>query len=61
MGVWSSNDMALTEAQMVNSSAGVAGEWRYERIDGVGHWLQLEAPDELNRLLVDFLGGAAAR
>jgi pimeloyl-ACP methyl ester carboxylesterase len=61
MGVWSSHDMALTEAQMVNSSAGVAGPWRYERIDGAGHWLQLEAPDELNRLLVDFLAEPRAR
>jgi pimeloyl-ACP methyl ester carboxylesterase len=61
MGVWSSNDIALTEAQMVNSSEGVAGPWRYERVDGVGHWLQLEAPDAVNRLLVDFLAGPRAR
>jgi pimeloyl-ACP methyl ester carboxylesterase len=56
MGVWSSGDMALTEAQMVNSASGVAGPWRYERLDGAGHWMQLEAPTEVNRLLVDFLG-----
>ena len=31
------------------------GPWRYERIDGAGHWLQLDAPDEVNRLLLDFL------
>ncbi|WP_422394933.1 alpha/beta fold hydrolase [Nocardia vulneris] len=30
---------------------------RYERLDGVGHWLQLEAPDKLNELLVGFLSG----
>ena len=59
MGVWSSGDMALTEAQMVDSAAGVAGAWRYERLDGPGHWMQLEAPDEVNRLLVDFLGADA--
>lgn len=56
MGVWSSGDFALTEAQMANSSKFVAGEWRYERIDGPGHWMQLEAPDEVNRLLLDFFG-----
>ena len=33
----------------------VAGPWRYERLDGPGHWMQLEAPDEVNRLLIDFL------
>lgn len=55
MGVWSSGDMALTEAQMTNSAAGVSGPWRYERLDGPGHWMQLEAASEVNRLLVDFL------
>ncbi len=61
MGIWSSNDMALTEAQMVNSAGGVAGPWRYERLDGPGHWMQLDAPDEVNRLLIDFLAGAPGR
>jgi pimeloyl-ACP methyl ester carboxylesterase len=61
MGVWSSGDMALTEAQMVNSEAAVAGPWRYERLDGPGHWMQLEAPDEVNRLLIDFLSDEARR
>jgi pimeloyl-ACP methyl ester carboxylesterase len=55
MGVWSSNDFALTEAQMTGSEDQIAAPWRYERIDGAGHWMQLEAPDELNRLLLDFL------
>ena len=55
MGVWSSGDIALTEGQMTSSASNVAGPWRYERLDGPGHWMQLEAPDEVNRLLVDFL------
>jgi pimeloyl-ACP methyl ester carboxylesterase len=57
MGVWSSGDFALTEGQMTGSAAAVAGPWRYERLDGPGHWMQLEAPSELNRLLLDFLPG----
>ncbi len=56
MGVWSSGDFALTEGQMTRSARNVAGPWRYERLDGTGHWMQLEASDEVNRLLVDFLG-----
>jgi pimeloyl-ACP methyl ester carboxylesterase len=56
MGVWSSGDLALTEAQMTGSATLVAGPWRYERLDGVGHWPQLEAPDAVNALLLDFLG-----
>lgn len=58
MGVWSSDDIALTEPQMKASEEFVKGGWRYERIDKVGHWMQLEAPDRVNALLVDFLGGA---
>lgn len=55
MGVWSSGDFALTEAQMTDSAKYVTGSWRYERVEGPGHWMQLEAPDEVNRLLLDFL------
>jgi pimeloyl-ACP methyl ester carboxylesterase len=55
MGVWSTEDPALTEGQMIRSASQVAGPWRYERLDGPGHWLQLEAPSEVNRLLIDFL------
>jgi pimeloyl-ACP methyl ester carboxylesterase len=55
MGVWSSGDFALTEDQMTSSSAHVAGPWRYERLEGPGHWMQLEAPEDVNRLLLDFL------
>ena len=55
MGIWSSGDMALLESQMTASAEQVAGSWRYERIDGPGHWMQLEAPDHVNQLLLDFL------
>jgi pimeloyl-ACP methyl ester carboxylesterase len=55
MGIWSSGDMALTERQMTNSAQNMSGPWRYERLDGPGHWMQLEAPDQVNRLLTDFL------
>ncbi len=55
MGVWSTGDPALTEIQMTDSAQSVAGPWRYERLDGPGHWMQLEAPDQVNALLLDFL------
>jgi pimeloyl-ACP methyl ester carboxylesterase len=55
MGVWSTADPALTEIQMTDSAENVAGPWRYERLDGPGHWMQLEAPDRINALLLDFL------
>lgn len=59
MGIWSSNDMALLETQMQDSGKYVTGPWRYERIDGVGHWMTLEAPDQVNALLLDFLAARA--
>jgi pimeloyl-ACP methyl ester carboxylesterase len=55
MGIWSSDDFALLEQQMIGSEPFCANTWRYERIDGVNHWLQLEAPAKVNALLLDFL------
>jgi pimeloyl-ACP methyl ester carboxylesterase len=59
MGVWSSGDLALTEENMVNSAQYVAGPWRYERIEGAGHWLQLDAAAQTNALLLSFLESAS--
>jgi pimeloyl-ACP methyl ester carboxylesterase len=56
LGVWSSADTALLERQMCASSAYVApGCWQYERIEGVGHWIARDAPQQLNKLLLSFL------
>jgi pimeloyl-ACP methyl ester carboxylesterase len=55
LGIWSTNDMALTEEQMTGSERFVTGPWRYERLDGVGHWVPVGAPDRLSALLLDFL------
>lgn len=55
MGVWSTGDLFLTERQMTGSSELVTAPWRYERLDGPGHWMQWEAPDQVNGLLLDFL------
>jgi pimeloyl-ACP methyl ester carboxylesterase len=55
MGIWSSGDHHLLEAQMTASAKHVAGTFRYERIDGPGHFVQWEAPDRVNALLLDFL------
>jgi pimeloyl-ACP methyl ester carboxylesterase len=57
MGVWSGGDFALTEEQMTGSAKFCANGFRYERIDGPGHWMQIEAPEKVNALLRDFLPG----
>jgi pimeloyl-ACP methyl ester carboxylesterase len=56
MGIWSSDDFALTEENMTDSAKFVAGPWRYERVEGAGHWPQLDAPAAIDALLLDFLG-----
>jgi pimeloyl-ACP methyl ester carboxylesterase len=40
---------------MQRSREHVAGPWRYERVEGAGHWMQLDAPDAINALLLEFL------
>jgi pimeloyl-ACP methyl ester carboxylesterase len=56
MGVWSDGDLTLGERQMRESERFVQGGFRFERIDGADHWLQLTAPDKLNALLLDYFG-----
>jgi pimeloyl-ACP methyl ester carboxylesterase len=51
LGIYSTADVALAEDQMANSGAFVDAAWRYARLDGIGHWLQIEAADEVNALL----------
>lgn len=55
LGVWSSDDHYLDEARMIASEQHVDGRWRYERIEGASHWIPLDAPDEVNRLLAEWL------
>jgi pimeloyl-ACP methyl ester carboxylesterase len=56
LGLWSSGDNYLTEDRMLLSAEHVTGPWRYERIENASHWLQLDAPERVNELLLEFLG-----
>ncbi len=51
-GVWSSADLALTEGQMRESGRYCARGFTYHRLEGVGHWVPLEAPDALAALIL---------
>jgi len=55
LGVWSDGDLFLLEPQMALSAGVLDAPWRYERISSAGHWMMLDKPDDLNRLLIDFL------
>jgi pimeloyl-ACP methyl ester carboxylesterase len=59
-GVWASDEPYLTEAQMLASAEHCAGDWRYHRLDGVGHWIPLEAPELTTNLIRAFVSRAGA-
>ena len=55
VGIWSDGDIFLTEDQMRVSERYCDAGFRYFRIDGANHWLQLTAPEKLNPLLLQLL------
>jgi len=57
MGLWSSADHYLTEQIMVDSKRHVEGPWRYERVEDASHWMQLDRPQLVNQLILEFLRG----
>ncbi|MEV4750719.1 alpha/beta hydrolase [Streptosporangium sp. NPDC049248] len=56
LGIWSAGDKAMMEEGMTGSAKYVKGPWRYERIEDASHWIPLDAPDQVNKLLIGFLG-----
>lgn len=58
MGIWSDRDPAMGEKQMRDSAHYVEDEFRFERIRGADHWLQLTAHEKVNALLLEFIGEA---
>ena len=40
---------------MSESGRFVDAPFRYERVDGAGHWMRLEAPDQVSALLLAFV------
>ena len=55
LGVWSSGDHALSEAQMRNSAEYCTNGFRFVRLEGYGHWLPIEAPREISNEVVTFV------
>ena len=58
LGIWSDGDNYLVEEQMTASAEYVVGEWRYERIEGASHWMQLDAAERVNALLLEWFTAA---
>ena len=54
LGIWSTDDVALAEDQMIGSAAYVYASWQYERMDGVSHWIPVDEPDGLSDLILNY-------
>jgi pimeloyl-ACP methyl ester carboxylesterase len=55
LGLWSTGDLYLAEDAVTRSERHVTGPWRYERLEGPSHWMQLDDPDRVTRLLLEHL------
>lgn len=55
LGVWPTADRYLAEDQMVRSGRYLDAEWRYARMEGLGHWPQLQAPEQLADLVLSWI------
>ena len=55
LGIWSDGDAYLTEEQIRTSGERIKGSFQYEKITGASHWMMLDKPNEVNRLLLAFL------
>ncbi len=52
--VWSDQDVALMPKAAHNTGRYVTGEYRFEILPGVSHWIPDEEPDKLADLLLDW-------
>jgi pimeloyl-ACP methyl ester carboxylesterase len=52
--VWSDRDVALSKRAAQNTGRYVSGEYRFETLHGVSHWIPEEQPDVLADLLLDW-------
>ncbi len=55
LGIWSSGDAALSEAQMANSAKYCDAGFEMIRLNGFRHWIPLEAPDEVSSAIINFI------
>ncbi|WP_051900063.1 alpha/beta fold hydrolase [Streptomyces aureus] len=59
--VWSTEDTAFGAAPARETGRWVEGPYRFEVLPGVSHWIPEEAPEALNRLLLDHLRAHGTR
>lgn len=55
LGIWSDGEFYVGEDQMKNSERFVDADWRYQRIEGAGHFIPLDAPEAVTRSILEWL------
>jgi pimeloyl-ACP methyl ester carboxylesterase len=58
--VWSTDDLALGREAAEATAQCVEGPYRFAVIEGVSHWIAEQAPDRLNRLLLEHISSFGA-
>ena len=56
MYVWSDHDAALLPKAAHATARYVSGEYRFEILPGVSHWIPEEKPDQVADLLLTWFG-----
>lgn len=55
MGISAENDVFLLEPHVKTSEVMIDADWTYHRVNGASHWLMLDKPMEVSKLLIQFL------
>ncbi len=53
--VWSTEDVAIGSAAALATREHVTGDYRFEMLEDLSHWIPEQAPEELGRLLLEHL------
>jgi pimeloyl-ACP methyl ester carboxylesterase len=51
--LWGDQDPALGRRSAEETANYMTGDYRLVVLDGAGHWLQFERPDEVSRAMVE--------
>jgi len=51
--LWGDQDPALGRRSAEETGRHVSGDYRLRVLEGAGHWLQFERPDEVSRSLIE--------
>jgi pimeloyl-ACP methyl ester carboxylesterase len=57
--IWGDQDVALGRTGTELTASFVTGDYRLEVLEGAGHWLQYERPEEVSSLLIEWMDSHA--